>query len=242
MTAKHIKVASACFGGAIDAAFSASLLNLASACAQKGVGLSWHFHDGDALIARARAQGVAAFLADPAPTHLLMADADLAFAPEQVFRLLDADVDFAAAAYPLKAIDWNRIDRAAKGGHGVPAAAYYYALEWKNADQVQTRGEFAEVKYVATGFILLRRSALARLVRAYGELAFAAPAGGRDRTALFDPLIDARSGQYLAEGYAFCRRWTDIGGEIWVDIKSRLDHIGAAPLQGDFFSQIEPAS
>ena len=34
-------------------------------------------------------------------------------------------------------------------------------------------------------------------------------------------MIDPATGTYLTEDFAFCKRWTDIGGEIWADIQSR---------------------
>jgi hypothetical protein len=52
---------------------------------------------GDALITRARQNLVAHFLADPAATHLLFIDADIGFAPEQAFRLLDFGAEMTAA-------------------------------------------------------------------------------------------------------------------------------------------------
>ena len=30
----------------------------------------------------------------------------------------------------------------------------------------------------------------------------------------------AEDGTYLSEDFAFCKRWTDMGGEIWADLKS----------------------
>ena len=34
-------------------------------------------------------------------------------------------------------------------------------------------------------------------------------------------MIDPATGTYLSEDFAFCKRWTDIGGEIWADLESR---------------------
>ena len=51
--------------------------------------------------------------------------------------------------------------------------------------------------------------------------------------ALFDCEIDAETGQYLSEDYAFCRRWRALGGEIWLDLRSRLTHIGPDHFRGD---------
>ena len=33
----------------------------------------------------------------------------------------------------------------------------------------------------------------------------------------FDCMVDPDSGRYLSEDYAFCRRWRDIGGKVFVD-------------------------
>jgi len=54
---------------------------------------------------------------------------------------------------------------------------------------------------------------------------------------LFECMIDPATGTYLSEDFAFCKRWTDIGGEIWADLESRLDHVGPSVYHGDVSSQ-----
>jgi hypothetical protein len=51
--------------------------------------------------------------------------------------------------------------------------------------------------------------------------------------ALFDCMIDPNTGEYLSEGYTFCRRWRDIGGEVWLDTRSRLKHTSPWEFAGD---------
>jgi hypothetical protein len=58
------------------------------------------------------------------------------------------------------------------------------------------------------------------------------------RYALFSSLLDEKLGVFLSEDYSFCRRWTDMGGEIWVDLQSRLKHVGPLIFDGDFSSQL----
>jgi len=51
--------------------------------------------------------------------------------------------------------------------------------------------------------------------------------------ALFDCMIDPDTGVYLSEDYAFCRRWRAIGGEIWLDLNSKLNHSGSYTYRGN---------
>jgi hypothetical protein len=39
--------------------------------------------------------------------------------------------------------------------------------------------------------------------------------------------------RYLSEDYTFCRRWQKIGGEIWLDLSTKLNHCGAYTFEGD---------
>ena len=60
-----------------------------------------------------------------------------------------------------------------------------------------------------------------------------------NRYALFDCMID-ETGTYLSEDYSFCRRWTAMGGDIWADLASSLNHVGPYVFRGDFSSQFAP--
>ena len=61
------------------------------------------------------------------------------------------------------------------------------------------------------------------------------------RYALFNCMIDEASGIYLSEDFSFCRRWTDMGGEIWADLESRLLHVGAVTFEGNVMTQFTSA-
>jgi hypothetical protein len=77
----------------------------------------------------------------------------------------------------------------------------------------------------------------------FKEHSLDALAGSPNRFALFECMIDQKTGTYLSEDFAFCKRWTDIGGEIWADLESRLDHVGPSVFHGDVASQFAaPAS
>jgi hypothetical protein len=46
-------------------------------------------------------------------------------------------------------------------------------------------------------------------------------------------MIDPDGGDYLSEDYTFCRRWRAIGGEVWLDTRSKLMHVGPREFVGD---------
>jgi hypothetical protein len=61
-----------------------------------------------------------------------------------------------------------------------------------------------------------------------------------NRFALFECMI-AEDGTYLSEDFAFCKRWIDMGGEIWADLRSKLNHVGPMTFHGDLSSQFMSA-
>jgi hypothetical protein len=244
----NLVVATPCFGGQISVLYAASLFKLQNLVrAYKDFNLKILFKDGDALITRARASLVAQFLDDPTATHLLFADADIGFEPEQVLRLIECGAEMCAAVYPIKRIDWSKVRSSIEAGRANPAAASLkYVFEVDDPNAVTQKGGFVKVRYAGTGFLMIRRAALERMCAKYPALRYrrdhsidAATASG-NRFALFECMI-AEDGTYLSEDFAFCKRWTDIGGEIWADLNSKLHHVGPMAFCGDLSSQFVAA-
>ena len=237
-------VATPCFGGQISVIYAASLFKLQKTLHASGdIELKVLLKDGDALITRARASLAAQFLDDSDATHLLFIDADIGFEPAQVRRLIDCGADMCAAIYPIKRIDWERAKAVIAAGRPNPgAAALRYVFEVADPNAVTARGGFAKVRYAGTGFLMIRRSALERMCARYPELRYErdhsleAATPSANRFALFDPMID-ETGTYLSEDFSFCRRWEAIGGDIWADLQSTLNHVGPMVFRGDLASQ-----
>jgi hypothetical protein len=249
----QLVVATPCFGGQVSSIYASSIFHLQRAVrAMSNMELKIQMRDGDALITRARANLVTLFLDDPTATHLLFVDADIGFAPEQVFRLIQSGADMVAGVYPIKCVNWDKARRMLQAsGTKTPAAALDYVLEIDDPDRVVVVDGFTRVRYAGTGFLMIKRDVLERMCAhpAYASLQFFREhsrdglAGSPNRFALFECMIDPETGTYLSEDFAFCRRWTDIGGEIWADLQSRLDHVGPSVYHGDVSSQFAtPAS
>lgn len=248
----HLVVATPCFGGQVSSIYASSLFALQRAVhSMSNVQLKVHLRDGDALITRARANLVTLFLDDPAATHLLFVDADIGFTPDQVFRLIESGADVVAGCYPIKRVNWEKAKRAmAEGRSNLAASSLDYVLEIDNPDEVRVVNGFTRVRYAGTGFLMIRRHVLEKMCAHpdYAPLQFLREhsrdelVGSANRFALFECMIDPATGTYLSEDFAFCKRWTDIGGEIWADLDSHLDHVGPAVFHGDIASQFASAT
>jgi hypothetical protein len=241
----HLVVATPCFGGQVSSIYASSIFKLQSAIrAKSNLEFKVLLRDGDALITRARANLMTQFLDDPTATHFLFVDADVGFQPNQVFRLIESGADVVAALYPIKRVNWDKARRAIETNKpNVPAASLDYVLEINDPDNVVVVNGFTRVRYAGTGFLMIRRHVFEKMCAAYPSLQFFrehsvdALAGSPNRFALFECMIDPNSKTYLSEDFAFCQRWTDLGGEIWADLESRLDHVGPSVFHGDISAQ-----
>ena len=245
--APFIYLAAPAYGGQVTIHFMRSVLNLQEACRERGIGLHIDLMGGDALITRARSRLAAQFLAHPQATHILFCDVDIAFAPGDVFRLLDSGKEVVAAVCPLKNIDWEKARAAAKADVAdLQAASIGYVVRFlPTADNsVEVNDGIAKVAYAGTGFLMINRDAMQRVVDAYPQLR--ARMGdmndplAAEAVMIFDCMIEPETGQYLSEDYAFCRRWRDLGGEIWADVQARLTHVGHAAYTGSLMQALRP--
>jgi hypothetical protein len=238
MSAPFLYLATPCYGGLVNIYYLRAVLELQAACEARGAGLHVELLSNDKQITRARARLAARFLAHPQATHLFFVDADIGFAPANAFRLLDAGRDVAGGVYPLKHLDWAKVRAAAQAGEAdLMAKSVGYVIRFlPTPDQsVTVEDGFAKAAYVGTGFLMVTRDALERVCNAHPELV--ADLSDVDpkltRAAMvFDTMIEPETGQHLSEDYAFCRRWRDLGGDIWADMESRLTHVGHAAYSG----------
>lgn len=152
---------------------------------------------------------------------------------EQVLRLLKFDRDLCAGLYPAKKYDWDLVRRKALAGGGpLESAGLSYVYDWK--EPRENIDGFGKVTRVGTGFLMIKRQVLEAMAQRHPELKYKVPGpqGEKEHYAFFNCLVDEK-GVYLSEDYSFCKRWTDMGGEIWADFESRLGHLGPQMFQGD---------
>jgi len=238
----NILIATPCFGGLMTHVYVHSLLKLMASRGRRtfSVGLLTSAHDS--LITRSRNALVRNFLDNPTATHLLFIDADIGFEPESVHRLLDLDEEVAAGMYPVKVVDWSRMSAVVRPGMTEEmlreSGMHFVGVPCTGSEHEQ-RGGFVTGQYAGTGFMMIKRSAIQRLIAAHPETAYRTThtypmptTEGASLYNLFDCMIDPETGVYLSEDYTFCRRFRKIGGKVWLDTESRLRHVGSMEFQG----------
>ena len=187
---------------------------------------------GCTLLAEARSALVAGFLASPSGTHLLMVDADEEFAPDVVLRLLAADRDAVGVATPMKSVNVARVVAAAREGHPNPAV---FGQEFGNAGLgpgVDPGDGVVEASWLGTGFVMMKRAALERMVAAYPELTCRTSLYPKGPLCfLFQQMVE--DGEILGEDTSFFRRWTRIGGKCHVLLDATIGHAGQQTFVGN---------
>ncbi len=238
----HLVVGTPCYGGQVTSIYFSSIMKLQEACRREGIALTFLMPDGDDLVLRARQDIVAEFMEIRGATHLLFIDNDMGFEPDQVFRLLRFNEEVVAAACPFKHIDWEKVRSAAlTGWENLESAGLGYVVDAVQPPQV--RDGFVRVHFAGTGFLLLKRSTFVALIERYPELRYSRGKEKKNSAwsyAFFNCMIDGEDGPYLSEDYSFCRHWTRMGGQIWVDLNSQIQHVGQAIFAGNINSGPPP--
>ena len=201
---------------------------------QHGMQLGYFTRSNESLITRARNDLTFSFLQTPA-THLMFIDADINFNPEDVFKMISYDKDIVTGAYPTKTINWEKMSAAKDTSiQALQANAIRYASGV--SDSAKTKEGLIEVTDGATGFMLIKRAVIEKMIKHYPETRYIPEVyddpsqKGMPKYALFDTMIE--NGRYLSEDYTFCRRWQNMGGKVYVDPHVILDHVGTYTFKG----------
>jgi len=245
---EKIFVATPCYGGMLTEAYFRSMVRTLTFFNQHQIPIAFGTIANESLVTRARNVLVAYFLQSNY-SRLLFIDADIEFQVEDVLKLIAHNKEVCVGAYPKKGVNWQRIKEHVIRKTGeeisdrdIAAAGSDYAINFKfvNRDMKQIAIENGVIKLHdgATGFMMIKREAIDKMIAAYPELKYNndlnTPPDLQDFFyAFFDTMIDPVDRRYLSEDYTFSRRWQSIGGDIWLDPTISLNHFGAFNFQGN---------
>jgi hypothetical protein len=243
MLERFVLIGTPCYGGLVTHLYMQSVLRLMMAPPEPQLRLGLIMSAHDSLITRARNAIVANFLDTPEATHLMFIDADIGFEPSEFYRLLAFDEDLAAGRYPLKVRDWEKTQallKTAAPDANLESLGLSYVGHPCAVSEIEARDGFMTGIYAGTGFMLIKRRVLERMIAAYPETKYReghtypkAKQPSPHLYNLFDCTIDRDTGDYLSEDFTFCSRWRQLGEKLWLDTQSALVHVGSHEFRGE---------
>lgn len=215
MAGKHVFIAIPAYTGQIHLGTMRSIMTDFLALQARGDQVTVFDECGNALLADGRAVMVTKFL-EAGATDLVFVDSDVIWEAGALLKLVDAPVDVVAGIYP------QRKDPVAFSVQWVPGRDELWA---------DPETGLLEVAGVPAGFLRVSRSALEKMQEAYPETEFYVETmSGSKVYALFESWRDGNL--KYGEDYSFCRRWREIGGQIWIDPEILMGHVGFKTFYG----------
>ena len=236
---KKVMLATPMYGGNGNTMFISSLLQLQDQLISRGVKLQHCFMMNESLIDRARNGLAYEFMTKSDAEYLLFIDADIQFRAEDVLAMMSYEKELMCGPYTKKRINWNVIIEAVKAGILEPAQLEHLVGEYvfTPLEPNPKMEEIIKVAEAGTGLMLIHRSVLEKMQEAFPENSYISDHSsdvhsGQERKmqAFFrTEIVDNR---YLSEDYYFCRKWREIGGDVWLFPWAQTTHFGTFGFKG----------
>jgi hypothetical protein len=248
---KHIFIATPCYGGQIGEPYFRSMMRLSILCNKYDIPFTVSTLANESLVTRGRNTLTSFFMENKEATHLFFIDADIEFNPEDLLRMVAYDKPITVGAYPKKAINWDSIINASRRDETETADSieghssnYVVNFDWltnekgERTPQVQIVDNLVKLKDAGTGFMCIKKEVIQKLFDAHPEMKYVNDINVDMKFepymySLFDTMIDPETRRYLSEDYTFCRLWQNLGGEVWLDPRTALNHVGHYTFRGN---------
>jgi hypothetical protein len=239
-----IFIATPMFGGSCNYMYMISLINLLTRLSQAGIPATFEIAANESLITKARNILVEGFLKSDA-SHLLFLDADLGFQADDVIRMIQADKDIIGGQYAKKKINWDVVKGVVANRPDIPSHAINAVVAESTFKPIGDSLTFninepVEVESIATGLMLVKREVFTKMAEELPEIAIISGGsetmdpktmtrvtdGHRKASAFFDVSIDPETRAYTSEDFTFCKRWRQIGGQVFLAPWTKTVHVG----------------
>lgn len=233
---KKIFIGTPMYGGVATAEYITGLMVNQNFLREKNIILNWHFITNESLITRARNELVRIFLNSDCD-YLMFIDADIHFEEDSIYKLLKHNKDIICAAYPKKAIFWDKIKKAAlEGKEDLIDYGSSFVFNALTNDDTVPYG-LMEIKQGGTGFMLIKREVFEKMIPFVPKYKM---------SGVYDPKFPFKSeinyeffstkienGILYSEDYYFCDLWRNHSGKIFLDTTINLSHVGSHVFKGN---------
>jgi hypothetical protein len=249
-----------CYGSMCYVNYVHSLMRTKEMFDYYKIRLKIEFCKNDSLVSRARNNLIAKAMADKQATHFMFIDNDITWDPINIVKLLISEKPVAGGIYPLKKYNWDKLtnnnnfikDTIEKKNKSYlkdfvdDSTFMQYNMLKYNVNyldkEIKIEKNLTEVKHIATGFMLIKRGVIEKMIEAYpstkyiDDVGFLSNEENNYAYALFDCGVENE--HYLSEDWMFCSRWSKIGGKLWIDVSINLSHTGIEDFHGSLLSTL----
>ena len=219
---KKVIIAIPSHSGTLHSACVLSLMATQHLLFKKGIEVEVNILNGCAYLPVARNTLVAMFMKDKDATDLFFIDADVGFPADAVIKLLERDEDIVAGIYPLKT------DLTA------------FPVQIKTEDNIPIgRDGLISADFLPTGFMRIKRRVFTIMQEKYPELKYESNIVNVTNSDV-DDVYDffnmgvIGSSKWTTEDFAFCERWREIEGKLWVYPNIDFTHTGLKSFVGNY--------
>jgi hypothetical protein len=237
-------IATPMFGGSANYMYMISLINLLTKLGMNGIPSMFEIAANESLITKARNILVEGFLRSDC-THMLFIDADLGFDADDVLRMVQSNKPLIGGQYAKKKINWDVVKRVVQNVPDIPSPHINAVVAESTFRPIGDQMSFdinqpVEVESIATGMMLIKREVFTEMMDKLPDIKIIS--GGsetmdpktmtritdshRESHAFFDVSIDPETRSYTSEDFTFCKRWRELGGQVWLAPWTRTVHVG----------------
>ena len=207
MTRTIVAICTPAFFGKVNASFACSLAETVKLLDRKGINTELYIPQSGSLLCQERNRLIKAFLKSPC-THILCIDSDIAWMPEIVIQMLQADKDFLAACYSARSEN-----------------VFLFKPLYNEDKSLKTNGKFIEMRNIPSGFMLIKRHVIEKIIEDTPEDKIIPS----DKTLEpFHCIFETKKidNEFWGEDFIFCDKVRASGFDILVDPTIVLDHDG----------------
>jgi hypothetical protein len=180
-----------CYGSMCYVNYVSCLMNTMNVFKSLNIDVHVEFCKNDSLVSRARNNLIARAMFDLKMTHVLFIDSDISWEPVSILKLLISEKQLVGGVYPLKHYNWDRLIKDPLNPYRSDIIPSW--IKSKNESQLkdiiddetiiqnkllsyninyldnylQIDDNLAKVKHTATGFMMIQRSVLENMMKAF---------------------------------------------------------------------------
>jgi hypothetical protein len=233
----HLHIATPMYGGNCKGVYVDGLMALTFELARRGYQVSFSKIYNESLITRARNNLVYEFEKSGADA-LLFIDADEGFNHMDVIQMIESGKDVIGAIYPMKNINWDNVRKAALAGkENLADYSGFFAMNMLPGENTFKLNEPVEVTEVGTGMLFVRKEVFEKMKPECPAYMLNTSTGAFDQSQMVTEYFATSitpDGVLLSEDYHFCRKWREMGGQVFAAPWVQIVHAGEYIFNGSF--------